>query len=169
MVSPRARNKIRQWFSRERREDAIETGRDELTKALRKEGLPVQKLANSAVLLGVAEAMNYADLDALHAAIGESHVSAQSIAQRVARELRGGDHEVQLPSTARQPRRVNQPPGGRRPRRGPRRPDGPPVPLLHPGARRRDHRLRHPRPRASACTAATAPTPPPCPPAKWGA
>jgi GTP pyrophosphokinase len=108
VVSPRARNKIRQWFSRERREDAIESGRDELTKALRKEGLPVQKLANSAVLLGVAEAMNYVDLDALHAAIGENHVSAQSIAQRVARELRGGEHEVQLPSTARLPRRVNQ-------------------------------------------------------------
>ncbi len=108
VVSPRARNKIRQWFSRERREDAIESGRDDLTKALRKEGLPVQKLANSAVLLGVAEAMNYADLDALHAAIGENHVSAQSIAQRVARELRGGEHEVQLPSTARLPRRVNQ-------------------------------------------------------------
>ncbi len=108
VVSPRARNKIRQWFSRERREDAIESGREDLTKALRKEGLPVQKLTNSAVLLGVAEAMNYADLDALHAAIGESHVSAQAIAQRVARELRGGEHEVQLPSTARQPRRVNQ-------------------------------------------------------------
>src|SRR5215471_7522317 len=105
VVSPRARNKIRQWFSRERREDAIESGREELTKALRKEGLPVQKLANSAVLLGVAEAMNYADLDALHAAIGENHVSAQSIAQRVARELRGGEHELQMPITARQPRR----------------------------------------------------------------
>jgi GTP pyrophosphokinase len=111
VVSPRARNKIRQWFSRERREDAIESGREELTKALRKEGLPVQKLTNSAVLTGVAETMNYADLDALHAAIGENHVSAQSIAQRVARDLRGGEHEVQLPSTARQPRRVNQRPG----------------------------------------------------------
>jgi GTP pyrophosphokinase len=108
VVSPRARNKIRQWFSRERREDAIESGRDELAKALRKEGLPVQKLTNSPVLVRVAEALNYADLDALHAAIGENHVSAQSIAQRVARELRGGDHEEQLPSTARQPRRVNQ-------------------------------------------------------------
>jgi GTP pyrophosphokinase len=108
VVSPRARNKIRQWFSRERREDAIESGREELTKALRKEGLPVQKLANSPVLLGVAENLNYSDLDALHAAIGENHVSAQSIAQRVARELRGGAHEVQLPSTARLPRRVNQ-------------------------------------------------------------
>ncbi len=108
VVSPRARNKIRQWFSRERREDAIESGREELTKALRKEGLPVQKLANSGVLVRVAETLNYADLDALHAAIGENHVSAQSIAQRVARELRGGEHEVQLPSTARLPRRVNQ-------------------------------------------------------------
>jgi GTP pyrophosphokinase len=108
VVSPRARNKIRQWFSRERREDAIETGRDELTKALRKEGLPVQKLTNSATLLGVADALNYADLEALYAAIGENHVSAQSIAQRVARELRGGEHEEQLPSTARQPRRASR-------------------------------------------------------------
>ncbi len=106
-VSPRARNKIRQWFSRERREDAIDTGRDELSKALRKEGLPVQRLANSPLMLKVAEALNYSDLDALHAAVGENHVSAQSVAQRLARELRGGEHEDQLPSTARQPRRVS--------------------------------------------------------------
>ncbi len=109
VVSPRARNKIRQWFSRERREDAIETGRDDLTKALRKEGLPIQKM--SPMLTALAETMNYADLDALHAAIGENHVSAQSVAQRLARELRGGDHEVQLPSTARQPRRATGHPG----------------------------------------------------------
>jgi GTP pyrophosphokinase len=104
VVTPRARNKIRQWFSRERREDAIENGREELTKALRREGLPVQKVAASALIPKVAEAMNYADLDALHAAIGEGHVSAKSVAQRIARELRGGDHEEQLPATARQPR-----------------------------------------------------------------
>jgi guanosine-3',5'-bis(diphosphate) 3'-pyrophosphohydrolase len=101
VVTPRARNKIRQWFSRERREDAIETGRDELTKALRKEGLPVQKIAQGQVLAKLAESMNYLDLDALHAAIGDGHVSAKSVAQRVARELRGGDHEEQLPTTAR--------------------------------------------------------------------
>ncbi|MDP8991584.1 MAG: bifunctional (p)ppGpp synthetase/guanosine-3',5'-bis(diphosphate) 3'-pyrophosphohydrolase [Actinomycetota bacterium] len=105
VVTPRARNKIRQWFSRERREDAIEAGREELAKALRREGLPAQKLSSSAVLVQVAVAMNYADLDAFHAAVGDGHVSAKSVAQRVARELRGGDHEEQLPSTARQPRR----------------------------------------------------------------
>src|SRR5205814_9653480 len=92
VVTPRARNKIRQWFSRERREDAIENGRDELLKALRKEGLPVQKIASSPMVLKLAETMNYVDLDSLHAAIGDSHVSARSVAQRVARELRGGDH-----------------------------------------------------------------------------
>ena len=108
MASPRARNKIRQWFSRERREDAIENGRDELHKAMRREGLPVQKLGSSPVLLNVAEAMNYVDLEALHAAIGDGHVSARSVAQRIARELRGGDHEEQLPSTVHQPHKPSR-------------------------------------------------------------
>ncbi|MGI8662765.1 MAG: RelA/SpoT family protein [Acidimicrobiales bacterium] len=105
--TPRAANKIRQWFSRERREDAIDTGRDDLTKAMRREGLPVQKLAAAHTLHEVAADMNYADLDALHAAIGEGHVSAKSVAQRVARHLREGDaeREVQLPTTVRSPRR----------------------------------------------------------------
>ena len=105
VATPRARNKIRQWFSRERREDAIDNGRDELTKALRKEGLPVQKLAGSPILAKLAEEMNYVDVESLHAAIGDGHVSAHSIAQRMARELRGGDHEEQLPATVQKPRR----------------------------------------------------------------
>jgi guanosine-3',5'-bis(diphosphate) 3'-pyrophosphohydrolase len=104
-VSPRARNKIRQWFSRERREDALETGKDELNRALRREGLPVQKLLSGPVLHDVARAMSYADLDALYVGIGENHVSGQSVAQRVARELRSGEGEEQLPITARAPRR----------------------------------------------------------------
>ena len=104
-VTPRARNKIRQWFSRERREDALDTGKDELVRALRREGLPVQKLVAGPVLAEVAGQMSYADLDALYVAIGENHVSGQSVAQRVARELRSGDAEEQLPVTARAPRR----------------------------------------------------------------
>jgi GTP pyrophosphokinase len=104
--TPRAANKIRQWFSRERREDAIETGRDELTKALRREGLPVQKIFASSLLSEVATTLNYVDLEALHASIGENHVSAKSVASRVAKALREGDgeHEEQLPTTVRQPR-----------------------------------------------------------------
>ncbi|HEV2994026.1 MAG TPA: bifunctional (p)ppGpp synthetase/guanosine-3',5'-bis(diphosphate) 3'-pyrophosphohydrolase [Acidimicrobiia bacterium] len=99
--TPRARSKIRQWFSRERRVDAMDTGREELSKALRKEGLPVQKLTQSDSLKQVAAALHYHDLDALYAAIGEGHVSARAVAQRVERELRGG--EEQLPVTTTRP------------------------------------------------------------------
>jgi GTP pyrophosphokinase len=105
VASPRARNKIRQWFSRERREDAIDSGREELARALRRAGLPVQKLQSSPSLLTVAANLGLSDLDTLYAALGEGHVSGQSIVQRLERELRGGDQEVQLPSTALQPRR----------------------------------------------------------------
>ena len=99
--TPRARTKIRQWFSRERREDAIETGREGLVKALRREALPVQKLGS--VLDKVAASLSYADLDALHIAIGEGHISSKAVAQRVQRELRGG--EEQMPTTVQRPPR----------------------------------------------------------------
>ena len=99
--TPKARTKIRQWFSRERRVDAIDSGREELAKALRKDGLPVQKLASSSSLLDVAVAMHYADVEALHAAIGENHVSAKAVVQRLQKELRSG--EEQLPITATRP------------------------------------------------------------------
>jgi GTP pyrophosphokinase len=104
--TPRAANKIRQWFSRERREDARETGREDLVKALRREGLPVQKLP-SAVLDEVATTLNYTDVDALYVAIGENHQSAQSVANRVGRILHSGEpgREEQLPATVRAPRR----------------------------------------------------------------
>src|SRR5271165_964571 len=110
VASARARNKIRQWFSRERREDAIEAGREDLAKALRREGMPLQKIMGSSSLTAVAESMNLVDLDALYAAIGESQVSAQSIVQRLSRQLRGGEVE-QLPTTA--ARGVRAPRSGR--------------------------------------------------------
>jgi GTP pyrophosphokinase len=111
VASARARNKIRQWFSRERREDAIEAGREELAKALRREGLPLKSIMGSSALSQVSESMNLLDVDALMAAIGESQISAQSIVQRLARELRGGEPE-QLPTTA--AKGVRTPRGGRR-------------------------------------------------------
>ncbi len=104
VASPRARNKIRQWFSRERREDAIENGRDDLAKALRREAMPLHDVMASAALRQVCESMNLADTDALFAAIGEHRVSAQSVVQRLSRQLRGGQPE-QLPTTANRVRR----------------------------------------------------------------
>ena len=105
-VTPRARNKIRQWFARERREDAIESGREELIPALRKEGLPVRQVMDEddAALLAVVESFNYVDAEALFAAIGEGHVSPKAVAQKVSRELHGGN-EAQLPKSFQDHRR----------------------------------------------------------------
>ncbi len=91
VVSRSASTKIRAWHSRERREDAIETGTDDLVKAMRREGLPVQRVRQLKVLDTIAGEMNYPDLDALHAAIGGGHVSAESVAQRVRRALESGE------------------------------------------------------------------------------
>src|SRR6478752_1912366 len=52
--SPRARNKIRQWFSKERREEAIDRGKDEIAKVMRKQHLPLQRLMSHESLLAIA-------------------------------------------------------------------------------------------------------------------
>ncbi len=107
--SPKAASKIRQWLTRERREDAISAGLEDLQRALRREGLPVQKIAGSATMREVAEALNYQDLPSLHAAIGEGHVSARSVAHRVQASLTGvrPEQEESLPSTSRRFRRAS--------------------------------------------------------------
>ncbi len=89
--SHRASSKIRQWFSRERREDAIATGEAELKRALKREGLAWSDLGPTAgvVIREVASDMNYTDADQLYAAIGERHVSSQSVAARLMK-LRAG-------------------------------------------------------------------------------
>ncbi|MEY3290809.1 MAG: pyrophosphokinae, partial [Actinomycetota bacterium] len=72
--SPRARSKIKNWFTRERREDMVDVGREELTAELRREGLPVQRIWTSDAFLQELEALNFSDIDTLFAAIGEHHV-----------------------------------------------------------------------------------------------
>jgi len=99
VASARARNKIRQWFSRERRDDAIEAGREDLAHCMRHDGMPVHKVLASEAMVQVARGMGLGDVDALYASIGEGQISAQSVVQRLARELRTGEEE-QLPTTA---------------------------------------------------------------------
>ncbi len=105
VASHRAQNKIRQWFSRERRVDMIEAGRDDLIDEFRREGLPTQKIWHSTELSDVITDFHYVDLDTFLAAIGEHHVSARSVAQRVGRALRGGGDVDLEPTTVLSPRR----------------------------------------------------------------
>jgi GTP pyrophosphokinase len=88
-----AQTKIKQWFSRERREDALENGREAMIKALRREGLPVQKILSTTSLDEVAEALNYTSRDAMFTAIGEHHISPESVAGRVSKLMRGSTPE----------------------------------------------------------------------------
>jgi GTP pyrophosphokinase len=83
--SPRARNKIRQWFSRERREDAMESGRDLLQRELRRQSLPVVRLSSDDTMSRVAADLKYPTLESLFVAIGEGQVSPQSIVTRLSR------------------------------------------------------------------------------------
>jgi GTP pyrophosphokinase len=107
VASSRAKSKIRQWFQRERREDAIEGGREELTRALRREGLPIATSLSSSALAAVIASMNLEDLDALFMAIDSNQISALAVVQRLSRELHGGEAE-QLPTTVTRAPRVNR-------------------------------------------------------------
>jgi GTP pyrophosphokinase len=114
--SPRARNKIRAWFSKERREEAIEQGRDAIAKAMRKQNLPVQRLLSTETLTTLAHDLRYPDITGLYAAIGENQVSAQSVVNKLVESLGGADGatedlaEVTTPGAAsRRPRTSNDP------------------------------------------------------------
>jgi GTP pyrophosphokinase len=81
--SQRARSKIKAWFSRERREEAIEAGRESMARQMRKTGLPIAKILAGQTLLQIAHEMNYPDIDSLYAAVGDGHVSSESVVEKV--------------------------------------------------------------------------------------
>ncbi|MBD8012517.1 MULTISPECIES: bifunctional (p)ppGpp synthetase/guanosine-3',5'-bis(diphosphate) 3'-pyrophosphohydrolase [Microbacterium] len=81
--STRARNKIRGWFTKERREEAIEQGKEAIARAMRKQNLPLQRLMNQESFAEVARQLRYEDVSGLYAAVGEGHVSTQSVLEKV--------------------------------------------------------------------------------------
>lgn len=83
VASPRARSKIKGWFSKERREEAIENGREAIAKALRKEGLPLQRLLSAQSLTTIAADLHQADVSSLYAAVGEGRIGASTVVQRL--------------------------------------------------------------------------------------
>jgi GTP pyrophosphokinase len=87
--SPRARTKIRSWFTKERREEAIDQGKTAITKAMRKQNLPIQRLLSHDLLAVLASEMHYADVSALYAAVGEGQVTASTVVQRLVQNLGG--------------------------------------------------------------------------------
>ena len=143
-------NKIRQWFSRERRVDMIEAGRDELTEEFRRESLPVQKIWSSEHFAEVLDELSYIDLDTFLAGASASTTCRRAASPRRSRKaFHGGGTTTSScpPPCSRRAGIGAHRRRGRGPRRGARRRARAARELLHPGARRRDHRVRHPRPR----------------------
>ena len=106
--TPRARNKIRQWFARERREDALSQGKDALVLAMRKQGLPVDKVSKSNLLETVATELHYPDLESMFVAIGEGHLSPQSVGTRVIRAFEPTPETEEPEAPTRRPRPVKR-------------------------------------------------------------
>ncbi|MGV9661694.1 RelA/SpoT family protein [Nocardia niigatensis] len=94
VVSPRAKAKIRQWFAKERREEALEAGKDAISKEVRRSGLPLQRLMSVDAMSALAHELHYTDISALYAAVGENQVSAHHVVQRLMAQL-GGVSDVE--------------------------------------------------------------------------
>jgi GTP pyrophosphokinase len=87
----RARNKIRAWFQREGREDAERHGREQLAEALRKRGLPHQKVAGSPLIVDVIREMGFRKADDFYIAIGQSKISTKVVVKKVMQRLKRGE------------------------------------------------------------------------------
>jgi GTP pyrophosphokinase len=113
--SPRARTKIRQWFAKERREDAIDEGKDAISRAMRKQGLPLQRLLAGEALPTLAQELRFPDVSGLYAAVGEGHLSAQTVVQRLVHSMGGPEGaaediaEVAVPTRRSKPRPASDP------------------------------------------------------------
>ncbi|MFN8194237.1 MAG: bifunctional (p)ppGpp synthetase/guanosine-3',5'-bis(diphosphate) 3'-pyrophosphohydrolase [Nocardioidaceae bacterium] len=88
--SPRARSKIRHWFTKERREEAIERGKEQIVKLMRKEGMGLKRVMTHESMTQAAVWFNLPDVSSLYAAVGENNLSAQAVVRRVI-DLHGGD------------------------------------------------------------------------------
>ncbi len=115
--SPRARSKIKAWFSKERREEAVETGKNAIAKAMRKAGLPLHRLLTDSALAALLADLHYADATSLYTAVGEGRVSASTVVQRLVQAHGGEDGATEDLSEVISPKRI--PTGKTRPQGDP--------------------------------------------------
>ncbi len=141
-ASSRARNKIRQWFSRETKDETEAKGREALEEALKRQNLPYRKLAGSAVLAQVIRDSGFKKAEDFYLALGSGKLQPSQITKKVLQRLKTDDvpEEETLPRKqtrveARRRRRDGHRRQGRRGRSRPARE------VLHAGARGQDRRL----------------------------
>jgi guanosine-3',5'-bis(diphosphate) 3'-pyrophosphohydrolase len=87
----RARNKIKQWFKAESRQDTEHTGRDLLQEHLKKQGLPAQKITGSALLADVIREMGFRKADDFYIALGGAKISPKVVVNKIMQRLKQGE------------------------------------------------------------------------------
>ena len=97
VVTPSARNRIRQWYKRSHREENISRGRSMLEKVLGKAGF--ESLLKSDRMQRVAERSNHQSVDDLLAAIGYGEITTNSVASKL-REESLEEQELEKSDTA---------------------------------------------------------------------
>lgn len=114
VASPRARAKIKHWFTQERKEIATEDGKEALARGLRRKGLPVQSLVGSESLSKIAEEHGLVDTPALYNAIGQGQLSVATVIERL-KQLEGLTPEaateelpIQVPKSVSSRRKLSQ-------------------------------------------------------------
>ncbi len=95
VVSPRPRNKIRQWFTKERRDESIEIGKDQIAKAMRKQPWRYSADNLQEAFSTVASRLRYVDVSGLYAAVGDGNVSLQSVMEKLSNELHADSDSVE--------------------------------------------------------------------------
>ncbi len=107
----RARSKIKQWFSRARRETSLQIGREKVADLMRRERVRLPSNDRGEILSETALALGYRDTEALQFAVGEGKVSPQTVINRVKRLLTAPvvGEDIELADTIR--RRADRPAG----------------------------------------------------------
>jgi guanosine-3',5'-bis(diphosphate) 3'-pyrophosphohydrolase len=111
VASARAKSKIKAWFSKERREETIEQGKEAIVRAMRKEGLPLQRLMTNQALSAIALDLRQGDVSGLYAAVGDGRVAASTIVRRLVDAAGGVDGAADDAAETINPATIQRAPG----------------------------------------------------------
>jgi len=111
-ASSRARNKIRQWYSRETREETERKGREALEQALKKQNLPYRKMAGSALLAQVIRETGFKKAEDFYLALGSGKLAPSQIVNKVLQRLKTEEVAQEETITLKPPKARDTTPSG---------------------------------------------------------
>jgi guanosine-3',5'-bis(diphosphate) 3'-pyrophosphohydrolase len=86
--SPQAKNKIRQWFKKERRDENIARGKEMLEKEARRQGYDIYQLIKFDFMNNLLKRMSFTNVEDMYAAIGYGAITTKQILQKILDEFR---------------------------------------------------------------------------------